>query len=44
MTILEISQGKLRYGWNNWDQLGMMRQLEVAPGVVRVDKFLENRP
>jgi steroid delta-isomerase-like uncharacterized protein len=41
MTILQISNGKLRHGWNNWDQLGMMQQLGVAPGEVRVDQFLK---
>jgi steroid delta-isomerase-like uncharacterized protein len=41
MTILEIANGKLRHGWNNWDQLGMMQQLGVAPAEVRVDQFLK---
>jgi hypothetical protein len=43
MTILQISQGKLRHGWNNWDQLGMMQQLRMASPAVRVDRFLEER-
>jgi hypothetical protein len=41
MTILEIANGKLRHGWNNWDQLGMMQQLGVAPAEVRADQFLK---
>ncbi len=41
MTILEIANGKLRHGWNNWDQLGMMQQLGVAPAEVRADRFLK---
>jgi steroid delta-isomerase-like uncharacterized protein len=44
MTILQISQGKLRHGWNNWDQLGMMQQLRMASPAVSVDRFLEERP
>jgi len=43
MTIIQIEKGKLLHGWNNWDQLGMMGQLGVAPGPVRVDQFLEER-
>jgi steroid delta-isomerase-like uncharacterized protein len=43
MTILQIANGKLRRGWNNWDQLGMMQQLGVAPGPVRVNEFLKKR-
>jgi steroid delta-isomerase-like uncharacterized protein len=43
MTILQIANGKLRHGWNNWDQLGMMQQLGVAPGAVRVNEFLRKR-
>ena len=43
ITILQISQGKLRHGWNNWDQLGMMQQLGVASAAVSVDTFLEKR-
>jgi steroid delta-isomerase-like uncharacterized protein len=44
MTIIQFANGKLLHGWNNWDQLGMMEQLGVAPGSVHVDAFLENRP
>jgi steroid delta-isomerase-like uncharacterized protein len=44
MTIIQFANGKLLHGWNNWDQLGMMEQLGVAPGSVHVNAFLENRP
>lgn len=44
MTIIQFANGKLLHGWNNWDQLGMMEQLGVAPGSVHVDAFLESRP
>jgi steroid delta-isomerase-like uncharacterized protein len=43
MTIIEIENGMMIHGWNNWDQLGMMQQLGMAPGEVKVDKFLEER-
>jgi steroid delta-isomerase-like uncharacterized protein len=44
MTIIQFANGKLLHGWNNWDQLGMMQQLGVAPGPVKIDRLLENRP
>jgi hypothetical protein len=43
MTIIEIENGMMIHGWNNWDQLGMMQQLGMAPGEVKVDRFLEKR-
>jgi len=43
MTIIQCANGKLVHGWNNWDQLGMMQQLGMAPGAVNVDQFLEKR-
>ncbi len=43
MTIIQFANGQLFHGWNNWDQLGMMEQLGVAPGSVSVDQFLEKR-
>ena len=43
ITIIQFANGRLVHGWNNWDQLGMMEQLGVAPGYVRVDQFLEKR-
>lgn len=44
MSIVQIKNEKLVQGWSNWDQLGMMQQLGVASGPVRVDEFLEPRP
>jgi steroid delta-isomerase-like uncharacterized protein len=41
MTIIQIANGQLVHGWNNWDQLGMMEQLGITPGSVKVDRFLE---
>jgi hypothetical protein len=43
ITIIEIENGMMIHGWNNWDQLGMMQQLGMAPGEVKVDGFLEER-
>jgi steroid delta-isomerase-like uncharacterized protein len=43
ITIIQIVNGKLNHGWNNWDQLGMMQQLGLADGSVRMDQFLEKR-
>jgi len=30
-TVDRISGGKIEEGWNNFDQLGMLKQLGVAP-------------
>ena len=43
MTIIQFKDGKLFHGWNNWDQLGMLQQLGVAPGPVRVNQLLDKR-
>lgn len=31
MTLSRVSGGKLAEDWNNWDTLGLMRQLGVVP-------------
>jgi len=43
ITIIQFANGQLIHGWNNWDQLGMMQQLGVAPGPVNMDGLLEKR-
>ena len=43
MTIIRFERGQLVHGWNNWDQLGMLRQLNQSPESVRIDQFLEAR-
>ena len=43
MSILQIANGKLVKGWNNWDQLGMLQQLGVMPASSTADSFLEAR-
>ena len=32
MSALRVHDGKLAEGWNNWDQMGMARQLGVLEG------------
>ena len=32
MSALRVRDGKLAEGWNNWDQMGMARQLGVLEG------------
>jgi steroid delta-isomerase-like uncharacterized protein len=41
ITIIQFAKGQLVHGWNNWDQLGMIQQLGVAPGPVNMDRLLE---
>ena len=43
ITIIQFANGQLVHGWNNWDQLGMMQQLGMAPGSVNMDQLLEKR-
>jgi predicted ester cyclase len=31
VTISRISEGKLVEDWNNWDTLGLMRQIGAIP-------------
>jgi len=31
ITIVQIDKGKIIQGWNNWDQLAMMEQIEARP-------------
>ena len=44
ITIIQFAGGQLVHGWNNWDQLGMLQQLGMAPGPVNLDQLLEKRP
>jgi hypothetical protein len=32
MSALRVRDGKVVEGWNNWDQMGMARQLGVLEG------------
>jgi predicted ester cyclase len=41
MSIIEVVDGKLTKGWNNWDQLGMLIQLGVISESASADKMLE---
>lgn len=44
ITIIQFANGQLSHGWNNWDQLGMLQQLGMAPGPANMDQLLEKRP
>lgn len=36
MTIVHIAGGKIQQGWNVWDQLGLLTQLDAAPGAPKI--------
>jgi steroid delta-isomerase-like uncharacterized protein len=36
MTIARIVDGKILEGWNNWDIMGMMRQLGAPPAMANL--------
>jgi len=40
MSLLRVGENKILAGWNNWDQLGMLRQLGVIPPA-HADRFFE---
>src|ERR1700749_2752424 len=44
ITIIQFANGQLVHGWNNWDQLGMLQQLGMAAGPMKMDQLLEKRP
>ena len=41
MTFIHFSGGKLFRGWNNWDQLAMLQQLNVSPAAAHIDQLLK---
>jgi steroid delta-isomerase-like uncharacterized protein len=41
MTVVEVLDGKIIRGWNNWDQLGMLQQLGALPASSHANTFLE---
>jgi predicted ester cyclase len=41
MTFARAANGKLVEGWNNWDELGLLKQIGVIPST---EKALANEP
>jgi predicted ester cyclase len=44
ITIVRVDKGKIVEGWNNWDQLGLLKQVGALPGAEAPDRFLTARP
>jgi steroid delta-isomerase-like uncharacterized protein len=43
MTVVEVVDGMIIKGWNNWDQLGMLQQLGALPESSSADALLQAR-
>lgn len=43
MAMIEVLDGKIISGWNNWDQLGMLQQIGTLPASPSADTFLETQ-
>jgi predicted ester cyclase len=40
IVMARIEDGKIVEAWNNWDQLGLLRQIGAMPGNESGDRFL----
>jgi steroid delta-isomerase-like uncharacterized protein len=40
MVFVRISGGQIVEGWNSWDQLGLLRQIEALPSAQEPDRFV----
>lgn len=40
IIIVRLVDGRIREGWNSYDQLGLLRQIGALPGAGRRDTFL----
>lgn len=39
LVMARMLEGQMVEAWNNWDQLGLLRQIGAMPGVGREDRF-----
>lgn len=39
IVVVRIESGQIVEGWNSWDQLGLLRQIEAMPGAGAQDRF-----
>ena len=44
IAIVRVDNGQIVEGWNNWDQLGLLKQVGALPGREEPDRFLTARP
>jgi steroid delta-isomerase-like uncharacterized protein len=43
IVIIRIDGGQIAASWNNWDQLGLLRQLGAIPAAQGPDRFLSTQ-
>jgi len=43
IVLVRIVNGQIAEAWNNWDQLGFMRQIGALPGAEVPDRLLKGR-
>jgi steroid delta-isomerase-like uncharacterized protein len=43
MVLIRVAEAKVAESWNNWDQLGLLRQLGAIPAPQASDRFLSGR-
>jgi hypothetical protein len=36
MSMGRFRDGRMIEGWNNWDQMGLMTQIQAQPGTVQL--------
>jgi hypothetical protein len=41
--MIQVADGKIVKGWNSWDQLGLLQQLDTVSGERNTDRFLATR-
>lgn len=43
LVMARMVNGQMVEGWNNWDQLGLLRQIGALPGMEGPDRFVASR-